>query len=206
MSEITNTEATSPVDGPQTAVEGTGGAGVAETTGTVSQEAYDALKAELDTFKRDVVAVTGKYAEAHNLCGVTDTALAELGLRRVQTGHRVSVSLVASWDVKSSSRGKAGRPSDSTVWRSVETLAAVIRYDGVDEVKRRYARDGGDFPNLVIESATVDTTTMEPGPDAHIIPAVRKRTCGECGYADTPATSDNCNNCGDYFEDSNDDD
>lgn len=202
MTEITSTEAATteadtvtPVAPVETAVEGTEGTGDTSGTDTVDRAAYDALRAELDKFKRDVVAVTGRYAEAHNLCGVTDTALAELGLRRVQTGHRVTVTLAVSWDVKTSSRGRAGAPSESTVWRSVETLASVIRYDGVEDVKRRYARDGGDFPNLEITTAEVKVETAEPGPDAHLIPAVKMRQCGACGYSNNPADVDECRNC-----------
>lgn len=202
MTEITNTEAVNteadtvtPVAPVEGAVDGTEATGGTSGTDTVDRAEYDALRAELDKFKRDVVAVTGRYAEAHNLCAVTDTALAELGLRRVQTGHRVTVTLAVSWDFKTSSRGRAGAPSESTVWRSVETLASVIRYDGVEDVKRRYARDGGDFPNLEITTAEVKVETAEPGPDAHLIPAVRKRTCSACGYSNNPADESECRNC-----------
>jgi hypothetical protein len=205
MSESTNPEAT-PDTAPESAAEATDGQGDTSGTDTVDRAAYDALRAELDTFRRDVVAVTGRYAEAHNLCGVVDSALAELGLRRVQTGHRVTVSLVASWDVKTSSRGKAGAPSDSTVWRQIESLAANLRYDSVNDVRRRFGRDGGDFPNLEITTADVKVETADPGPDAHIIPAVRKRTCSACGYSNNPADVDECRNCEDDMSDDNDDD
>lgn len=215
MTESTNTEATTteadpvtPVATAETAVEGTEGTGGTSGTDTVDRAAYDALRAELDKFKRDVVAVTGRYAEAHNLCGVTDTALAELGLRRVQTGHRVSVSLVVSWDVKTSSRGRAGAPSDSSVWRSVESLASVIRYDGIEDTKRRYGRDGGDFPNLEITTAEVKVETFDPGPDAHLMPA--RRMCRNC-LEMTPADVSRCQHCGydvtdETEDDGNDDD
>ncbi len=202
MTENANTEAVTteadtvtPVAPVETAAEGTDGQGDTSGTDTVDRAAYDALRAEFDTFRRDVVAVTGRYAEAHNLCGVTDTALAELGLRRVQTGHRVTVTLAVSWDVKTSSRGRAGAPSESNVWGRVESLAANFKYDGVNDVKRRFGRDGGDFPNLEITTADVKVETADPGPDAHLIPAVRKRTCPNCGYSNNPADVTECRNC-----------
>lgn len=209
MSEITSTEAASTeadtvtADATaETAVEGTEGTGGTSGTDTVDRAAYDALRAELDAFKRNVVNVTGRYAEAHNLCGVTDQALAELGLRRIQTGHRVTVTLTASWDVKSTSRGRAGAPSESTVWRSVETLAACIRYDGVEDVKSRYGnRTDGDFPNLEITTAGVTVETAEPGPDAHIIPPVYRYLCPACEHNGTLDTDGTCRNCGEELTD-----
>lgn len=209
MTEITSTEATTdqadtvtPVATVETAGEGTDGQGDTSGTDTVDRAAYDALKAEFDTFRRDVVAVTGRYAEAHNLCGVTDTALAELGLRRIQTGHRVTVTLAVSWDVKTSSRGRAGAPSEGTVWGRVESLAANLRYEGVNDTKRRFGRDGSDFPNLEITTAEVKVETMEPGPDAHLIPAVKRYTCPSCEYVGPIDTDDTCRNCGEELSDS----
>lgn len=202
MSETTSTEAVTEAEAEATsapvesAAEGTDGQPDTSGTDTVDRAAYDALKAELDGFKRDVVAITGRYAEAHNLCSVTDQALAELGLRRVQTGHRVSVTLNASWDIRTTSRGRAGAPSESTVWRALETLASAIRYDSVDEVKRRYASDNSDFPNLKITTADVSVTTMEPAPDAHIIPPAHRYQCSACGYNGTADTGGTCRNCG----------
>lgn len=208
MSEITNTGAVNveadtvtPAAPVETAGEGTDGQGGTSGADTVDRAAYDALKAELDAFKRDVVAVTGRYAEAHNLCGVTDQALAELGLRRVQTGHRVTVTLVASWDVKTTSRGRAGAPAESTVWRQVETLASCIRYDGVADVKRRYAdRDNGDFPRLDIAMADVKVETSDPGPDAHLIPPTKTRECLACGHIN-PADVSECRSCENDMDD-----
>lgn len=201
MSESTNPEAT-PDTAPESAGEGTEGQGGTLGTDTVDRAAYDALAAELDAFKRRTAEITGRYAEMHNMCGVVDTALAELGLRRVQTGHRITVSLVASWDVKTSSRGKAGTPSESSMWRQVELLASVLRYNGVEDAKRRYAGESSELGHLVIESAEVEAVTFEPEPDAHLIPVVRYYTCPACEWRAPSDTDGTCCNCGEELNDS----
>jgi hypothetical protein len=203
MSESTNTEVNTvtPAVPAETAGEGTDGQGGTSGTDTVDRAAYEALRAELDAFKRRTAEVSGRYAEAHSMCGVVDTALAELGLRRIQTGHRITVSLVASWDVKASSRGKAGAPSESNMWRQVELLASVLRYDGVEDVKRRYAEDNSELGHLVIETAEVKAVTSEPSPDAHLIPIVRQYACPACELRAPLDTGGTCRNCGEELND-----
>lgn len=212
MSENVNPETVTdqtPDATGETAVSESDGPGVTDGTAPVDQAAYEALKAaydvlkrESDGFKRDVVAITGRYAEAHNMCGVVDTALSELGLKRVLTGHRVSVTLTASWDVRTSSRGWSGAPSESTVWGQVESLASVIRIDGIEDVKRRYStRDNGDFPRLEITTAEVSVAKREPGEFDHLITPVPKVWCSSCEEYVTPDSDGECPSCGEYLTD-----
>lgn len=189
---------------PESPMEGTDGEGGTSGTYPVDQAAhdalkaqYEALKADADAFKRDVIAVTSRYAQAHNLCSVADQALAELGLRRVQTGHRVTVNLSASWEVMTLSRGRSGAPTPSSVWSTVETLVRYLRRDGVDDTVRRY-RD--DLLDLVITTADVKVETAEPSPDAHLIPPVRTRECLSCGHFN-PMSASECTSCDSDMDD-----
>lgn len=200
MSDDSNNPETTPDTASESVTEPTEGQGVTEDTAPVDRAAYDALKAEFDAFKRAVVETTGRYAEAHDLCSVADQALAELGLRRVRTGHRVSVTLVASWEMGTTTRGRAGAPSESHVWGRVESLAAHLRYDGIDGAKNRLSRAGSDFSNLALTTAEVKVETLEPSPDAHLIPSLRARECMACGHMNPEWVSD-CRECDEDMDD-----
>lgn len=189
-----------PVNGSETAVEGTEGAGVGEGTGTVSQADYDALKADYDRFKRTVAETTNRYAQAHNMCGVVDKALAELGLRRPRSEHVITVNLSYSYRVESSSGRASAAPPDGQIWANVRSLTDSLRYGTIESVTASLGVAGSAFPGLVIEHAEIVKRFETGGENSHLLTSPADQVCPNC---DEPITEDNraksdgtCVDCG----------
>lgn len=203
MSENTSTEAVStdqaeavtPAVPAESAAEGTDGQGDTSGTDTVDRAAYDALKAELDAFKRAVAETTGKYAVRHDMCGVVDTALAELGLKRPQAAHRVTVNLSYSYEVPSKSGRKSSAPSESVMWATVRTLTDSLRYDhDLSKVVATLSAPNGAMPGLSVTSATVSAEFLGEDGTGHILPDGPRWSCRNCAHGFN-STSGLCPSC-----------
>lgn len=72
------TENTNPDVTAESPVEGTETSGVVEGTEVVSQEAYDALKAQFNAYRANLLATSVRYTDRHGWCREVGKALKEI--------------------------------------------------------------------------------------------------------------------------------
>lgn len=179
---VTIDDVTMPAQPSQGNAEATEGTDATPGLALVPQADYDALRAELDAFKRKTAEVAAKYADRHGMCTAIDGALGELGLRRPETTYRVTVDVRLTFDMPARNTKSHGstEPTENAMWKAVSTYAEHRRYYSATDAPRLL----GNIMSNVTTFASSATATLASDPaTTHLLPApvVTCDDCDDCG-------------------------